>query len=230
MPEIRWVFFDMGGVLVDDEELHEGMVVAIHRILQKHGVCITLEKVRTSFIDYFVHVRGAMASGFIRKYLDSEDKASDAIEEFKRVVYPMFPRLYTVKKEVYSILDELKQIYRLGIIANQPPNMREYLRKNDLETRFEIIILSGEVGITKPDTRIFEIALSKAMCPASGCVMIGDRLDADVSPSKKLGMKTIRLRRGLFSEQQPSSPDEVPDVEVDSIEQIPSALKRLAEM
>ncbi len=42
--------------------------------------------------------------------------------------------------------------------------------------------------------------------------MIGDRLDYDIAPAKKVGMLAIRIRRGPHAIQEPRSRDEVPDL------------------
>lgn len=58
------------------------------------------------------------------------------------------------------------------------------------------MIASAEEGVSKPDPRIFEIALGRADCKAEHAVMIGDRIDNDVVPAKKMGMKTVWIRQG----------------------------------
>lgn len=50
--------------------------------------------------------------------------------------------------------------------------------------------------------------------------MIGDRLDNDIAPAKKLGFKTIWVRQGLSAYTSPTSPWEQADTVVDRIEQI----------
>ena len=50
--------------------------------------------------------------------------------------------------------------------------------------------------------------------------MIGDRLDNDIAPAKKLGFKTIWVKQGLNAYTSPSSPWEQADTVVDRIEQI----------
>ena len=53
------------------------------------------------------------------------------------------------------------------------------------------VMASAEEGIAKPDKRIFEIALNRANCEPAQSIMIGDRIDNDIVPAKKLGMRTI---------------------------------------
>jgi putative hydrolase of the HAD superfamily len=50
--------------------------------------------------------------------------------------------------------------------------------------------------------------------------MIGDRIDKDIIPAKIVSMKTIRVRTGIHKNQEPRTPDEIPDLTVNKIEEI----------
>lgn len=227
MSLIQWVFLDMGGVLVDDDALHEAMVKALHDVLAANGREMGIETVRKEFVDYFLNVPGAMTRGFLAKHIGDEQRATNAVIEFRRLFYPRFPKLYVLRPEVHATLDKLRERYKLGIVANQPASTRDFVQANGLEPKFEFIILSGEVDLAKPDPRIFQLALSKAGCEPGMCVMVGDRFDADMAPSKRLGMRTVRIVSGMFSEQAPKGPEETPDEEIDSLAKLPDALRRL---
>ena len=56
--------------------------------------------------------------------------------------------------------------------------------------------------------------------------MIGDRLDNDVIPAKRLGMRTIWFRQGRYAALEPRVPDELPDETVCDWEGLPSAIGR----
>jgi putative hydrolase of the HAD superfamily len=81
--------------------------------------------------------------------------------------------------------------------------------------------------MSKPDLRIFEFAIDKACKKPADCVMIGDRLDTDIAPAKKIGMKTIRTTNSLFSLQEPRDPAEIPDYTVSRLAEIPEVLNRI---
>ncbi len=59
--------------------------------------------------------------------------------------------------------------------------------------------------------------------------MIGDRLDNDIIPAKKLGMRTIWFRQGRYAALEPRVPDEIPDVTIYDLEDLPSAVRSFAE-
>jgi FMN phosphatase YigB (HAD superfamily) len=55
--------------------------------------------------------------------------------------------------------------------------------------------------------------------------MIGDRLDTDISPANKLGMKTIRYTNSLFRLQEPIDKSEMATYIVDRLSEIPDVLQ-----
>ena len=50
--------------------------------------------------------------------------------------------------------------------------------------------------------------------------MIGDRIDKDIIPANVIGMKTIRLKTGIHKDQKPRIPIEIPNLEIDSFDEI----------
>lgn len=80
-----------------------------------------------------------------------------------------------------------------------------------------MVVDPAEVGYAKPDFEIFNIALEQAGCEPSKSVMIGDRLDNDIVPTKKLGMKTVWVRQGFARMQQIKSETEKPDYIIENI-------------
>ena len=61
--------------------------------------------------------------------------------------------------ESFFVLNQLRKHYKIGIIANQNPGIKDRLQKFGILELFDVIISSGELGISKPDRRIFEHAL-----------------------------------------------------------------------
>ena len=64
---------------------------------------------------------------------------------------------------------------------------------------FSIRVVSGLVGIEKPDPRIYELALERAVVAAADAVFVGDNPEFDVVPPRSLGMFTVLIdRRGRY--------------------------------
>lgn len=88
-----------------------------------------------------------------------------------------------------------------------------------------LVISSAEEGVSKPDIRLFQKALEKADCKGENAMMVGDRVDNDVAPAKKLGMKTVCVKLGIHKLNTPKNEFEVPDYTVDTIEELLNILK-----
>jgi putative hydrolase of the HAD superfamily len=83
--------------------------------------------------------------------------------------------------------------YRLGILANQPDQVEALLRKRGIWDLFEVHAISDRIGAEKPDLRIFQWALERAGVQPADAMMVGDRVDNDVLPAKRLGLRTLWL-------------------------------------
>ena len=64
------------------------------------------------------------------------------------------------------------------------------------------------------------MALDKAECKPADAIMVGDRLDNDIIPAIKLGMKTVWVRQGYAVYQSIDDESKRPDYIVDSIEEL----------
>ena len=76
---------------------------------------------------------------------------------------------------------------------------------------------SAEEGVAKPEKEIFLRALSRAECLPENAVMIGDRIDNDIEPANKLGMKTIWVKQGFAIYQTPMNDIQKADFSVDRL-------------
>ncbi|MBA2570493.1 MAG: HAD family hydrolase [Chloroflexi bacterium] len=108
--------------------------------------------------------------------------------------------------------------YRLAIVANQPAERTAELRA--LGIRADVIAMSDELGVWKPDAAFFERALELMGGPeASSVAYVGDRSDNDVLPSAAAGMRAVWLRRGPWGVIPASAPPEAVLV-VDTLEEL----------
>ncbi len=200
MDEIKWLFFDIGSTLVDESKCYE---YRCNEIIKSNGV--NAEEFYAKVLDY------AKINAF-------PIKAAARHYGFKIPGWPKeLEQLYSKTKE---ILELLSHKYKLGIIANQVAGTQERIDNWSIGKYFDIVVASAEAGCSKPDLRIFKIALEQAECKPENAVMIGDRLDNDVTPAKKLGMKTVWVRQGFAKYQFVYSDDERPDFIIDSISEI----------
>jgi HAD superfamily hydrolase (TIGR01662 family) len=87
--------------------------------------------------------------------------------------------------------------FRLGVAGNQPARAGPALERLDLPV--EVIGISATWGVTKPDPAFFErIATELALAPAE-IAYVGDRVDNDIEPAVRAGLRAIWIRRGPWA-------------------------------
>ena len=109
-----------------------------------------------------------------------------------------FQKQIPVDPDAQSVLESLNQDYSLALVSNfdHPPHVISLLRENGLSDYFNKIIISGEVGVKKPDRGIFDIALTETGLHASDVVFIGDS-DDDMTGARNAGMTAILIDRQM---------------------------------
>jgi len=91
-----------------------------------------------------------------------------------------------------ELLDYLKANYQLHIITNGFHEVQHLKLKNSkIDQFFATVTTSEEVGVKKPNPKIFQHALSKAKAKPANSVMIGDTFEADILGAEAVGMKTL---------------------------------------
>ncbi|MDQ0230043.1 HAD family hydrolase [Metabacillus malikii] len=102
-----------------------------------------------------------------------------------------------VYDETFSVLDKLKEDYRLLLLTNGSPDLQNTKLEitPELVPYFEQIIISGAFGRGKPDPTIFEHALEKMQLSKDEAIMVGDNLMTDILGSSRIGMKNVWINR-----------------------------------
>lgn len=203
MQGVKWIFFDVGSTLVDETEAYN------HRIRDAiAGTDITLEQFQKKRLEFAKqNLKGDLEA---LKFFGLEKPAWHGEDE---VPYP----------EAEEALRYLKNLgYRIGVIANQSLGTAERLAKWNLLQYIDVVAASAELGVAKPDPAIFQKAFEMAGCTAEEAVMVGDRLDNDMVPAKKLGMRTIWVKQGFNAYQDTAliAQEHQPDASVENLSEL----------
>lgn len=92
-----------------------------------------------------------------------------------------------------DFIETVSKKYKLAIISNDSSRWSKYLReKFDLNKYFDVISISGDLKIKKPDERIFLITLEKLGIDAENCLYVDDR-EGNLEAAKNVGMNTVML-------------------------------------
>lgn len=121
-----------------------------------------------------------------------------------------------------KLLQELKDRgYIVGVITNGPSHLQNHkMDMSGLRPYCDIVVVSGDVGIHKPDPQLFVYVADKLGLKTEECVYVGDHPINDIKGAVDSGMQAIRMNWGWFKDQ-----DLRPDVPV--IEDIIDVLKHI---
>jgi putative hydrolase of the HAD superfamily len=138
-----------------------------------------------------------------------------------------FMRYIGLDDEAASVLQKLHGKYKLGLVSNLaiPECGWKLLEKFDLRKYFNVVLISGEINKRKPSREIFEKALKELGVDARKAVFVGDMLDLDVAGPKKVGMKTILIKRRRGNTEAEENLNFKPDKTITRLSELPHMLE-----
>ena len=223
MPgSIDHVFLDIGGVLYDDRIYAE----AWRRALREAGATFT----DAAFDDEYTACRAAQNRSFRARLSERFLGPEPDLEALERgaAKYWTYPPS-ALHGDVIQTLTMLRGAgYRLGVIANQPSQVRAALERDGLVAFFQTWGVSDDLGLHKPDPALFVRTLELAAVAPERTVMVGDRLDYDVLPAQAAGMRTIWVLRGEAPDDPTPAQLAVPDASIEDLTQLPEVLTELS--
>ena len=198
---VKDVFFDLDHTLWDFDK---NSMLAFKRVFKKFKINIEF--------DAFLKIYEPINIEYWKKY--REDKVSKENLRRGRLIdsFNFFDLIYTTEKidkiaDAYieelpfdnhlfegalEILDYLTLKYKLHIITNGFEEVEHKKLKNSgIVHYFSTVTTSEEVGVKKPNSKVFLTALKKANSLPEESVMIGDSLEADILGANNIGMQTI---------------------------------------
>lgn len=234
--DLKILFFDVGNVFVSDDPSGCHCYRQLFEVMKAAGETDDAADFFARRTAHFQGGRGGMWS-FIQKHshLLPDGDFKEFQKRVRAALYSRWPEFSPPLPGMAEVVPELARRYRLGIIANQPREVEPLLEERGLLPYFEVRAVSDVLGLEKPDPRIFLWALEQAGVEPGEALMIGDRVDNDIRPARALGMRTLWLRVGWedrawepadefeehyarslrvhnFSDLEPSTPDEQPDL------------------
>jgi HAD superfamily hydrolase (TIGR01549 family) len=205
-----WVVFDVGETLVDETRIWSAWadVVGIPRLTFMAVLGAVIAR------------GGAHQEVFTELGLDHWERHRDELE----TAYGGF-REDDLYRDVRPAMAALREAgFRLAIFGNQPAHRTAELHALGLPV--EVVAMSGEMGLFKPDPAYFAAILDRlgGVDPAS-VAHVGDRVDNDVRPAAAAGFRSIWIRRGPWGLIQ-AAPDDVSGVlEIGSLTELPDTLR-----
>lgn len=128
-------------------------------------------------------------------------KLAKTYPEIRRSKYILFP-------EAIEVLQVLHPLYRMAIVTNGIPDIqRGKIIKSGIESFFESVVVSVEVGAAKPDSRIFQVALEDFGISNNQAIMVGNNPERDVEGAGNAGIKSVWINRDGAAFENNHQPD-----------------------
>jgi len=215
LPSIQTVFFDAAGTLI---HLRESVGDVYSKMAANHGFSAPPAALNTAFRASWkqssppIHPSGQPAADDDRGWWKAlvgqtftqvlgRSLGGAELDPLFEELYDHFaqPEAWLVFDDVRPVLDALKGRVRLIVLSNFDRRLRRILAGHDLAGYFDAMVISSEVGASKPHPRIFEVALSHAQAAPDQCLHVGDDPKADLAGAEAAGMQAYQVHRPASS-------------------------------
>jgi epoxide hydrolase-like predicted phosphatase len=183
---IRAVYFDLGGVIV-----RTGDKTSRTRLGAEFGMSY-------DEMDKFVFGCKTAALASLGKMSEKEHWL-DVTRRLNRPENDM-PRIRkaffdgdSLDHDLVELLRGLRKTHKTGLISNAWDDLRSWIISQKFEDAFDDLTISAEVGVVKPEARIYEIALDKLGVAANEAIFVDD-MPQNIKGCEALGMHGILFR------------------------------------
>lgn len=186
---IKFIYFDVGGTLLDWSKVFEGAAKKFN---------LNLEDIGRVFDENHDDItKGVMsAEDFwdkcIKKYNLKNASDYDFLDSWVSDYQPI--------KEMHELIFKIQPKYKIGLLSNIYKGMLPLLLEKGIipDIKYDQIVFSCDVGMMKPNLDIYVLAQKKAGFDSQEILLIDDREDY-LEGAKKLGWNTY-----LFDTKQPA--------------------------
>jgi putative hydrolase of the HAD superfamily len=197
---IQAVTFDVGNTLIAPWP-SVGHVYAEVAAAHGHGNC-SAEALERRFRAAF-HARGGLINTKQEWSLIVDETFAGLLskppsESFFPELYERFAQAgaWRIFEDVVPTLAALRQRgLKLGVISNWDDRLRPLLKSLQIADQFDVIVVSCEVGASKPASAIFRAAVKQLGVPACSLLHVGDSFAMDVLGARAAGLHAVQIER-----------------------------------
>ena len=184
MP-IKAIIFDYGSVLVQlvDETPRQ-------QLADRYG--IPLKRIYQLLFDTEASIQAALGEISMEHHWRAIHEILDVPPGERAEFIGQFWSADGLNRELVEVLPSLRERYYLGLLSNANDDLRQMLTERwQIAGRFDDMIISAEVGLLKPDRRIYELAVSRLGVQPAEAVFIDD-MPANVEGARIAGLQAIQ--------------------------------------
>jgi putative hydrolase of the HAD superfamily len=224
--DLRLLTLDLDDTLIDsDATADERLADAMRRARVLLGTALddaTAARVTASAAAADPVTEGRLGTLVRLLSLEADDPRAMQIREAYNARLLDLLRLFPM---VHETLRTLRQRYRLVIVTNGPEALqRSKVEQFGLQDEVDSVVISGAMGVHKPDPRIFWEACSRVSVEPEFAAHIGDAISTDVAGAKGAGMGAIWRRPARDHALSEADLTVIPDLIIERFDQLPEAL------
>ncbi|MEU7741830.1 HAD family phosphatase [Nonomuraea sp. NPDC049158] len=193
---ITGVLIDWGGVLTTSLSVSIGKWIEVDRIDDRHYRAVMRELIDQAYGGEQESVVNALERGEIDGAAFERDLAARllTVDGVSPAAEGLLERMFAGFERVDAMYDMLREVKSNGVktclLSNSWSNVYP---RDGWDELFDAVVISGEVGMRKPEPRIFEHALGRVGLPGESCVFIDD-IEINILAARGLGMAGIHHR------------------------------------
>ncbi|KAF6242822.1 hypothetical protein C6988_06470 [Nitrosopumilus sp. b1] len=186
MSQIKCVLFDLGGVV-----LNWNNSWLIDEISKQFNLS------KKKFEQEFDNHLGILSSGKMteKEFWQSISKKLDASNLIRQdsILEPVFRKLVSINQSVYSLSSKIKENgLSIGILSNTEPVTYSVIESLESFAHFDYKFLSYEIGLVKPDPKIYEHVVNNLPYKKEELFFIDDTIQ-NVDSANDFGLRTIQF-------------------------------------
>ena len=99
-------------------------------------------------------------------------------------------------EEMVRFIRGLRPAHRTALLSNASPQLTELLEQLGVTDAFDVVVISGLVGVQKPDPAIYQIVLERLGLLPEETIFVDDFIE-NIEAARDLGMDTLHFRAGM---------------------------------
>ncbi|MHA1335310.1 MAG: TIGR02253 family HAD-type hydrolase [Promethearchaeota archaeon] len=244
-PKIKLVGFDLDDCLFDSTGLSERARINGIKAMIKLGLNIN-EKYAIKIIHEIVNEYGSNFSKhynyFIRRINQLDNKIKLSFNERHKFIAAAVMAYHEEKIRSIKLYDDVEEtltkLRKMGIKTaiitdGIPVKQYEKILRLGIDNLIDLVVISDEIGIRKPNPKLFDYCLKKFGVNGSETIYIGDRLDKDIYPAIQNKIHSVYIHRGgkydITKRNNEIRKDIKPDFEIYNLTEIFDIIKKIEE-
>lgn len=187
-PRRSWFFTDFFYTLVGNQHFREtDLDLAAEKampILDNDHKMDTLEQEERQFQKFYQAVLSGLPELNLRTE-SAKELAHDKVYNYENYIF---------FDDVKPMLERLKRSYHLGIISDTWPSAEYFLKEQGIYDLFDSITFSCQLGVFKPDPRMYQHALRGLGLPGEQTIFVDDSLSC-LRGAAAAGITPIQMRK-----------------------------------